>query len=288
MNRMPPSPCQHSVAPGRRKAPAFGFTLVELLVGMGVIAVLATVALASSNGSNEQVLRAQCADHLRRIGVGLTVHAAESNDFMPVCKFRNQNCWYTYEVGRIDPGGTYWQGPHNLGPLHKSGAVPNAKIFYCPSAKKYGGAWTYETYAIDAAWPFGQPTSDPTYNGGIVRAGYAYFPQARVEELLGLGVFAPKIVADPESSVSYLVPLKTSELNVARSITTDLVHSLNDPAASPHRSYGAVDGLNALFPDGHVAFQIGRSNPDLFNPQLWEGIGSDGFKFRRLMSLWKP
>ena len=67
----------------RRQTGAGAFTLTELLVVMGSIVMLAAVLLSVAFTTQERVLRAQCTDNLRQIGVGWNMYQQEFNQVMP-------------------------------------------------------------------------------------------------------------------------------------------------------------------------------------------------------------
>src|SRR5512137_2503952 len=89
----------------RRLSPARAFTLTELLVVIGMTALLSAVLLSVAFTTSGRVLEAQCANNLRQIGVGLNLYAAEANGYFPVCGWsQNQNPWQTYEACRVNAG----------------------------------------------------------------------------------------------------------------------------------------------------------------------------------------
>ena len=159
-------------------------------------------------------------------------------------------------------------------------------MLYCASGKRYTGGWTYSYYTVKASYPFGaQDTMDDK-----LRAGYSYFPQSRSLQNMGPGLLLPEVQPDNSPAAagkSYLVPLRSTQVDAGRSMTVDLVHDLDSPAAAPHRDNG-IAGLNALFGDGHVQFQNARRNPAAFDRTLWANIGNDGLSYRKAMNMWKP
>ena len=61
-----------------------GFTLVELLVVIGIIAVLVGILLPSLNKAREQSRLVQCESNLRQWGIGITNYADEQGGVLPL------------------------------------------------------------------------------------------------------------------------------------------------------------------------------------------------------------
>lgn len=289
----------HLTANGQRESRTDAFTMTELLVVTGSLVMLATVLLSVAFTTQERVLRAQCTDNLRQIGVGWNIYQQEYSQVMP-CHWRGVTYntkggtalpWETYEVYRTIPGtelletgydgGGIPDGPWNLAVLYATGLVPTPKIFYCPSLARLTIQGSYDYYAaVSNIWP--SVSGDPATGPGYIRTGYNYYPQCRSTMYLGSGRYAPKAA---------VTPTKWTALDTRKSIVTDWVNSYDTLA---HRSAGVVAGLNALFPDGHVAFQNARTNPQDFDSQQWglrgaqNSIGNNPTYFRYIMSLWQP
>jgi hypothetical protein len=288
-----------ATAARRRRSGVGAFTLTELLVVLGSLVMLAAVFLSMAFTTEERVLRAQCTDNLRQIGVGWNIYQQEFNQVMP-CHWKGvtyavtgglANPWQTHEVYRVIAGSTLLDsgydglnnpdGPWNLAVLFGARLVPNPKIFYCPALARLTIQGSYDYYAeVSNIWPSisGNLTGTP----GYVRVGYDYYPQLRATEYAGGGFYRPKAA---------ITPTKWTDLDTKKSIATDWLYSYDTIA---HRSSGLVAGLNALFPDGHVLFQNARSNPQVFDPLQWGQSGSGNYigvnpnYFRYIMSLWQP
>ena len=125
-----------------RYANARGFTLVELLVVVTIIAMLIGILLPAVQSARESARRTECANNLRQIGIALHSHHTASNQFPPGSNIPNRDIGLSWQVhilpflelgalyDRIDPGA----GPNGAA-IENSRTIARQEIpvFTCPS-----------------------------------------------------------------------------------------------------------------------------------------------------------
>ena len=87
-----------SISSVRTKKTSLGFTLVELLVVITIIAILSAILLPAVNMARESARKSACANNLRQIGISLFQYAELNNG--PLCSgapdWRRDGCFTKY------------------------------------------------------------------------------------------------------------------------------------------------------------------------------------------------
>jgi len=137
-----------------------GFTLLEVMVVIAIIAILAALLFPTLRNAKEKARRTACAGNLRQINLGLRMYSDDSSDKAP------------RTPGTTNSPGISWSGYKTLMKSYlgiNGRSSPQDKIFACPKDTFYydvGGRFQYVPQSLHE-----QPPDYLSYafNGGNAR-----------------------------------------------------------------------------------------------------------------------
>ena len=243
-----------------------GFTLLDLLVVLGVIAVLILVELPVLAGTKSQTKIGVCASHVRQIVLACQIYANENNNRLPIIN-----------------SGTVWPWDLPAGAanaLLRSGVTTNA--FYCPgTSPRFTDQDNWIAPGSSSLWNFGAP------NFHVV--GYALAlsgPNATVTATNQNSTMLPETIKSgpiflPAPAASDRVLLADATLSGYATLPgyvhpennyTTVLGGFSKPHTSPHLKGNIPLGGNVGFKDGHVAwrkFELMVPRNNLVDPSFW-------------------
>jgi prepilin-type N-terminal cleavage/methylation domain-containing protein/prepilin-type processing-associated H-X9-DG protein len=226
-----------------------GFTLVELLVVIGIIALLVSILLPALNKAREAANAVRCSSQLRQIGIAFRLYGHDFNQFLPqiaggAAFGTGPSTWGDKRTfWPVQLGTPYLSLPGQKGTTGQALALldyidSNVTIFTCPTAN---GVLTerYRNYGMN-------------YNTGAIRlSGKANAPPGVLPKLTSTMKATETVLAgDAGINPSSSPPTQTIQIGATGDIRPWMIHSKS---------------ANILFFDGHVTrlrdSEIPATNP---------------------------
>jgi prepilin-type N-terminal cleavage/methylation domain-containing protein/prepilin-type processing-associated H-X9-DG protein len=223
-----------------------GFTLVELLVVLGIIALLISILMPALKKVQTQAMSVQCQSNLRQVGIFLIMYANENRGFMiPVGK----DVPIPGSPGKTRPGhlGGGVEPPERWPNLIAKPPKPNPAILICPTDQELGDG----DYMLATFHP-GYP--DPWLNK------HSYVVNAHV---IDKDVKFGKTKGMDATQIIILGEKKTEFADYHMDISD--FGSQFDAIVEQYR-HGLYIGSNYLYMDGHVASTLPKDAIKALDP----------------------
>jgi prepilin-type N-terminal cleavage/methylation domain-containing protein len=162
----------------RKKCAAF--TLVELLVVIGIIALLISILLPTLGKAREAARRTACLSNLRQVHAAFHFYALDNQDRVPL-GYRSASKQFNSMIYSTTAGGRWVL----FGLLNPCGLLESPEVLYCPSERNE--KFMFATSANP--WP--APGAAPTMN---IQAGYGARPERQIpDDLTSVSVDLPRL-----------------------------------------------------------------------------------------------
>jgi len=243
-----------------------GFTLVELLVVIGIIAVLISILLPVLNRARESAKQIKCLSNLRQLGLAMVMYNSENRGRFPAPgTVRQPDDWIFWERDRK-------LNQSAIARYLTSGGRLVADYFRCPSDTEWSQHRNPDyTYTYSVNWMVCEERDYSNRKGRYVWSGFDAYPGSDPRRMPNLTTGQ---IRHPEHVILFLCE-SSQTLDDAtwapqhyvidgRNLLSNRHDKRSESSKDPHAGRG-----NVGFCDGHAEFieRIDSTRKEFYDPQ---------------------